>query len=749
MAHYLEDEFYNQIFESSGIGVGFYSPGGQVIDFNNVALKSLGAESKSEVVGKNMRDLFPKENADVYLYRINQTIEKDEILEFEDKVELPSGKQWFLSTFSVVKDDQGSISGVQILSRNITDRKESQEALEKSEAWYRQLVETASDAIYLLDETGTIIDTNDLACEILQKDRSEVVGAKINTIDPNFSVKDFIEFWKDKPYDERIIIETAHINKEGNVIPVEVSAKKFKIDNETFFYSIARSLVEREKNARLIAESEDKFRGVFEYADIGIAIANGKGDFIDVNPTFLKFLGYSKEEYLTLNFVDISHTDDLKLEFQYMEQVQQGERDYYKLEKRIRKKNGEYFWASTSVATRRTVSGDADLFIGMVVDISDRKEAELILKEKNQEYEALNEELNEANSELVSAKEKAEEHSNRFKALVETTSDWIWEVKADGTFTYVSPRVQNLLGYTPDELIGLTAFDLMSKEEAERVEGIYAEYVNAKVPFSGMINVNIHKDGREVVIETNGIPILDKDGELLGYRGIDRDVTERKRAEQELIAAKEKAELANKLKTEFLNNMSHEIRTPMNGIIGFSEMLHEPNLNDEKKKYYTRIIQNSGRQLLRLIDDILEISALETKQEILSETEFYLNDLVMELFAIHSLKGKERKISLYVNKGLPDEQSLIKTDKSKLNKILTNLIENAIKFTSEGFVEFGYYLEKESLILYVKDSGIGIAEENHKIIFEQFTQENKEIAIHHGGLGLGLSISKENAKLLG
>jgi signal transduction histidine kinase len=238
-------------------------------------------------------------------------------------------------------------------------------------------------------------------------------------------------------------------------------------------------------------------------------------------------------------------------------------------------------------------------------------------------------------------------------------------------------------------------------------------------------------------------------GESVGRVWSFRNITKRKKAETDLIAAKERAEESDRLKTAFLHNVSHEIRTPMNAIIGFSTLLNEPDLSEEYRHQYIDIIFQSGSQLLSIINDIVDIANVESGQAKVNLTEFNLNSALRSLNEQFSITGKLINVSITLKTTLQDEDSTIITDKTKLVQIISNLINNAVKFTSDGQIDFGYYLKDNLIEFYVKDTGIGIPPEYHSRIFDRFYQVDNTISRQYSGTGLGLSICKGYVELLG
>ncbi|MCB8963565.1 MAG: hypothetical protein H6536_00810 [Bacteroidales bacterium] len=218
---------------------------------------------------------------------------------------------------------------------------------------------------------------------------------------------------------------------------------------------------------------------------------------------------------------------------------------------------------------------------------------------------------------------------------------------------------------------------------------------------------------------------------------------------QEYVLALEKAEESNRLKTAFLQNVSHEIRTPLNAIEGFSNMLNMPDLTEEKRKRFTSLIISSSGKLLSVVSDIITISSLETKQQKVEMQRVNVNSILQAIYEQFNSQIEGNRIMLSIHFPLPDRQAEIVTDGHKLERIVSSLLSNALKFTSEGVVEFGYTLIKDELQFYVKDSGVGIEGTSRSKIFESFWQQNNEVSRKLGGTGLGLSIAKGFVELLG
>jgi signal transduction histidine kinase/CheY-like chemotaxis protein len=227
------------------------------------------------------------------------------------------------------------------------------------------------------------------------------------------------------------------------------------------------------------------------------------------------------------------------------------------------------------------------------------------------------------------------------------------------------------------------------------------------------------------------------------------EISKREIVEKELISAIEKAEQSNRLKTAFLNNMSHEIRTPLNGITGFLELLQESNLEEDDKQEYFSIINKSSQRLINTVTDIMEISKIEAKLLEVSENEVTINHMLNDLCDFFSLDANIKGLKLLRVPGLSDYESIVLTDNQKLNGILTNIIKNAIKFTHQGTVTFGYELKENILTFFVKDTGIGIPENRQQAIFNRFEQADIEDTRVYEGTGLGLAIAKSYVEALG
>ena len=338
--------------------------------------------------------------------------------------------------------------------------------------------------------------------------------------------------------------------------------------------------------------------------------------------------------------------------------------------------------------------------------------------------------------------------------LFEGTPEGIVMIDNEGMVLKVNTEFTNLFGYEQHEITGRNIDDLIADPDnkAESVK------ITAEISDGKGIEIDTrrrHKDGHLIDVSLIVTPIIFHD-EIFGGYGTYRDITYRKQVEKTLIAAKEKAESADKLKSAFLSNMSHEIRTPMNAILGFSTLLNDPGLSDEERNEFIQIIKDRGHDLMRIIDDIIDISKIESGQINFEIKEVPINILLSNLLVtLNEVKRKSNKTKVQLNSfpGNLSPEFTIRTDGNRLRQILTNLIENSLKFTDEGHVDFGYKIndddQKPNIEFFVRDTGIGIPKEKQGLIFERFRQADDTATRKYGGTGLGLTISRNLSRLLG
>ncbi len=336
----------------------------------------------------------------------------------------------------------------------------------------------------------------------------------------------------------------------------------------------------------------------------------------------------------------------------------------------------------------------------------------------------------------------------KYRNIFENIQNVYYEIAVDGTILELSPSIYILSSgfYSREDLIGKNVFDFYP--DPERREILLAELQKTGRVTDFEIALK-NRDGSHIPCTLTCKLMFDKSNlpwKIIGNIG---DRTERKLFEQELIHAKEKAEESDRLKSAFLANMSHEIRTPMNGILGFTGLLKEPNLSGEAQQEYIEIIEKSGARLLNIINDIVDLSKIESGLVKMDIKESNINEKIEYVYTFFKPEVEGKGLQFFFKNTLPADESIIKTDREKVFAILANLVKNAIKFTNEGAIEFGYDKKGEYLEFFVKDTGIGIPYNRQQAIFDRFIQADIVHAQAFQGAGLGLSISKAYVEMLG
>lgn len=351
---------------------------------------------------------------------------------------------------------------------------------------------------------------------------------------------------------------------------------------------------------------------------------------------------------------------------------------------------------------------------------------------------------------LVAAKTaNLEESQGTFRALTENTPDIILRLNTQRRIIFINKQIANYTGLEAEDLTGEDFSDIhLPKENLNALLREINNVLGSKTPHKC---TTYHKfQQREVCLGWRFFPELDKYNNIKGILGTARDETKEQEYRSQLIAAKERAEQADKLKTAFLSNISHEIRTPLNAILGFSNLLIQKKPASEENRNFVSIIKENSNQLLKVIDELLDISRIEAGEIQMAEQEFEINNLLNELKMENEEQlrktGKNISFTTYFENQL--KNSVVISDRRRLKQALNNILENAIKFTEKGSISFSCTYSASKIRFVVADTGVGIPEDKHSVIFERFRQAEETLTRNYGGNGLGLAISRAFIELL-
>lgn len=463
-----------------------------------------------------------------------------------------------------------------------------------------------------------------------------------------------------------------------------------------------------EENLR---ESEMRFRQMFNNNNVVMMQLNpDTGNIQDVNPAALAFYGYSRSEMLNMNIGQINTMSSTEI-YSAMQKTRHGRQNYFIFKHKLKSGNirtVEVYGSAIPVHGR-------DIIFSIIHDITDRM--------------------------------TVEEENRKLSLAIEQSPISIVIANEQGNIEYVNQRFEDITGYKAAEVIGRNPSILKSGLTPDDIYQELWKTIHAGRTWRGEL-VNKRKDGSfftESIILT---PIESYDKKNHHFLALKEDITFKKQMETDLRAAKEKAEESDKLKTAFLNNMSHEIRTPLNAISGFADLLNDEDLTQDERIKYTSIINSNSDQLLGIVNDVLEISRLDSGRIPLHLSQFCLNELMNDIYLSFQPDIVRKKLDFNVSCPLPDEKVIIETDKEKLRQVLIGFIANALKFTDKGAITFGYTNNGDKFRCYVTDTGIGITEGDQRRIFERFYQASQPEGKTRGGTGLGLSIAEGIARLL-
>lgn len=622
----------------------------------------------------------------------------------------------------ILRDKEGRPEKFIGIHRDISERKQAEEALRESEKRFSTIFRFSPAPLVLSEiDTGLFLDVNERWVDMLEFGREEQIGKTSKEVgiwnDPGERDRlvDILHS-KGRFRDEFIKFNT----KSGKTILALWSAEMVTLSGKQVMLSMITDITERRKAEEDLRKSESRYRRAQEIGNVGNWEFNLESGQFWGSEQGKRIYGFDPEaDEFTAEEVYKCVVEPKRVEQAMVDLLEENKN--YDIEFEITPKDGsKNKWIRSIAETERDKNGKPVKVVGVMQNITDRKKAE----------------------------EKIKESEARFKGIFQNSNIGIAVAKPNGLISDVNYEFENMLGYSKAELLNMTFRDFTHPDDINKENELIGKLLQGEIDSYRIETRYFHKKGNIIWVDLSIAVMKDDKGNFVLFIGMIKDITARKKAESELIEAKEKAEESDRLKSAFLANMSHEIRTPMNGILGFADLLADPVLSAEKRDQYAEIIKTSGDRLMQTINDIIDISRIEACETKIETEETNIGKLINEVFNFMLPLAKKKNLLLRLVSGLSDNE-YNQTDKNKLHSILTNLVNNAIKFTEYGEITMGCHVIDNHYKFFIKDTGIGIPAEKHQSIFNRFEQADQKLNRGYEGSGLGLSITKAYVEMLG
>ncbi len=717
------EERFKLLFNNLLLGIYQMTFDGKLILANPALVKMLGYDSMGELLlnKRTVRKFSDKKERNIFFKLF---AERDFIIGNESKWIRKDGSTMIVrESTRVIRNDKMKIISLEGVIEDISEKKKFETALIESEERFSLMADTAPIMIWIagLDKLffyfnkswleftgGSLIE--ELGNRWMGKIHPDDISEFIDTYTSSFELKkDFEIVYRLKRYDE----EYRWILTRG--IPRFLSDGMF-----TGFIGTAIDITDRKIAEDALKESEELYKGVVESLTEGLIITDINDIIIFANQRMTEMTGFAIDEMIgNYGYKMFFEPDNWEIILNKNKNRFANISDRYEIE--INKKNGDKFWARINGSPYRDSNGKIIGTIGAISDISKNKLAEKLIKESEEKY----------------------------RSVVQNVREVIFKTDDTGIFTLLNQYWIEVTGYDIDGCLGKPLFDFIHPDDKKKSIDEFISIIYRKKDFCRFEVRAKTRSGSYRWMEINARIILDEDSNILGTYGTLGDIHERRLAEEELIKAKDKAEASDRLKSIFLAQISHEIRTPLNIILGYNSLVRErlkKEFGQEMESEFS-IIETSGKRLLRTIDLILNMSLVQTGSYELVKEKIDLEKLFENLINEFKQIVENKKIKLIFKNTC--KKSYIFGDVYTLSQAFQNLLDNAVKFTIEGQVEVILYEENENILIDITDTGVGISKDYLPRLFEPFTQEEEGYSRRFEGNGLGLALTKKYIELNG